>query len=76
MKQEIIALLVPAGKRGKPSRKPPVEALVRREDGQVVIEQLRDGRAIGNSPWFRQGPEILDPDTREVIGYELEPVTG
>lgn len=76
MTTEIIALLSPDGARTRPSRSKPVEALIRRGDGQMTIERVRDGKSVKGSTWFRPGREIRDPDTREVIGYEMEPVVG
>lgn len=54
------------------------QRLVRRADGSVQLEPVtseeefeRDTRATG---CFRRGKPIRDPETREVIGYEMEQV--
>lgn len=54
------------------------QRLVRRGDGRVTLEPVRsqeeferDSRITG---CFRRGKPIRDPQTREVIGYEMEQV--
>jgi ectoine hydroxylase-related dioxygenase (phytanoyl-CoA dioxygenase family) len=54
-----------------------VQALFRLEDGQVVLEDIADTGIFSGEDVarFRQAMAIKDPDTREVIGYEMEPIT-
>jgi hypothetical protein len=54
------------------------QRLIRRADGSVRLEPVRseeeferDTRTTG---CFRRGKPIRDPETREVIGYEMEQV--
>jgi ectoine hydroxylase-related dioxygenase (phytanoyl-CoA dioxygenase family) len=54
-----------------------IQALFRLEDGQVVLEDIADTGIFSGEDVarFRQAMAIKDPDTREVIGYEMEPIT-
>lgn len=70
--QEIIALLLPE------TGPEPATALIRRADGQMSLEPVardasftRDQLTTG---CFRRGKPILDPVSREVMGYEMEMV--
>jgi hypothetical protein len=71
MQSQIIALLVPEG-----SRK--ATLLVRRGNGQFALEGI-DARVASATRvaanWFRQGSPIVDPTTREVVGYEVTEVS-
>lgn len=77
MTQEVIALLMPDTEAG-PARgaRPVLQALVRREDGAVVLEDVADPSGFDDDPVprFREAEPIVDPQTREVVGYELQPV--
>jgi len=78
---EIIALVLGesgdhrwhAGQFGKGAQR-----LVRRPDGRVVLEavesQEKFDRTAQTTGCFRRGKPIRDPQTREVIGYEMEEV--
>ena len=78
---EIIALVLGesndnrwhAGQFGKGAQR-----LVRRPDGRVTLEQVESqeefDRTARTTGCFRRGKPIRDPDTREVIGYEMEEV--
>jgi hypothetical protein len=78
---EIIALLLAdageerwhSGQFGKGA-----QCLVRRPDGRVslkpVTSQEEFERAARRSGCFRRGRPIRDPETREIIGYEMEEV--
>jgi len=72
--REVIGLLPAEGSSGR-GRK--AQALVRLADGRVVIENLgEEAKNVCRSlVRFRPGRPILDPDTREVIGYEMEQVS-
>ncbi len=65
--REVIALL-PLDERTDGARETP--ALVRLADGRMAVENLGKQPA-GNLARFRRSAPILDPDTREVIGYEM-----
>ena len=62
-----------AGELGKGAQQ-----LVRRADGSVGLEPLESEeefeRIARTSGCFRRGKPIRDPDTHEVIGYEMEKV--
>lgn len=77
MSDKVIAVLMPKGKRRENGKTNGVQALVRREDGEVILQDVKDtgvfrGEDIAR---FRRATEILDPETREVIGYEMEPIS-
>ncbi len=75
MSREVIAVLMP-GKKRREGADEGVQALVRLEDGQFALEDVADTGIFrgDNVARFRQALAIKDPDTREVIGYEMEPV--
>ena len=54
------------------------QQLVRRADGSVGLEPVGSeeefDRLVSTSGCFRRGKPIRDPQTREVIGYEMEQV--
>jgi hypothetical protein len=54
--------------------------LVRRPDGNIGLEKIHSReeleRTAETTGVFRQGKPIIDPQSGEVIGYELEEVTG
>ena len=78
---EIIALVLGdsgeqrwrAGQLGKGAQR-----LVRRSDGRVALEPVESQeefeRVARTTGCFRRGKPIRDPETREVIGYEMEQV--
>jgi hypothetical protein len=78
---EIIAVLLAdgseqrwhSGEFGKGAQR-----LVRRSDGRVSLETVESQEefdlAARTSGCFRRGKPIRDPETREVIGYEMEEV--
>lgn len=79
MQSEVIALLFPDP--GQPVEGPAslVTALVRDAQGLMELHSLhadksllRRARLAGR---FNCGKPIVDPLTREVIGYEIEPMT-
>jgi hypothetical protein len=69
--KEVIALLP---HEDRPRDKQVPRALVRFADGRMAVEELesdttKSGQYLAR---FRQLAPIIDPRTREVIGYELE----
>jgi len=76
MSRDVIAVLMPNRKR-RESAGQGVQALVRLKDGQFVVEDVDDTGVFQgvDVARFRRALAIKDPDTREVIGYEMEPVT-
>ena len=78
---EIIALLLgePADESWQPRGcVEGAQRLVRSPDGQVSLEAVKSveefDETARNTGCFRRGKPIRDPDTREVIGYEMEEV--
>jgi len=76
MSREVIAVLMPKKKRQSKAGEG-VQALVRLEDGEVIVEDVDDTAVFAGQDVarFRQAMAIKDPETREVIGYEMEPIT-
>lgn len=79
---EIIALLLLETDEPKSAGSDPVATarrLVRGPDGQVSLETIcsRDefDRTARHTGCFRRGKPIWDPESREVIGYEMEEVS-
>jgi hypothetical protein len=62
-----------AGQLGKGAQR-----LIRRPDGSVRLEPVESqeefDRATRATGCFRRGKPIRDPESREVIGYEMEQV--
>lgn len=75
MSREVIAVLMPQKKRQKTSGEG-VQALVRLEDGEMILEDIDDTSVFSGEDIarFRKAMAIKDPETREVIGYEMEPI--
>jgi hypothetical protein len=73
MEKEVIALLPPDDRNDS---RQVSNALVRFADGRMAIEELsaETARIHAPSPRFRRSHPIIDPATREVIGYEMEQV--
>jgi len=79
---ETIALLLPDGQDERASSAgfaAGAQRLVRDATGRICLEavgsQEEFERAARDTGCFRRGKPIRDPQTREVIGYELEEVT-
>jgi hypothetical protein len=53
--------------------------LVRHDDGTVTLEPIASReefeRTARTTGCFRRGQPILDPETQEIIGYEMEAVS-
>jgi len=74
---EVIAVLLPELDPGQ--RQPRAATMiVRRADGQFVLETIDARVALAqqaaNTGCFRKGKPIVDPSSREVLGYEMEEV--
>lgn len=73
---KVIALLL--GERSARESVLGAQRLVRDEDGTIVLEDVEtreDFDATARTTGcFRRGKPILDPESREVIGYEMEEV--
>ena len=76
MDLEVIALLFPEPSRAKEGAVQSVLALVRDEQGLMEVKNLRPDIALIKRVTGRVncGRPIRDPATREVIGYEIEPI--
>ncbi len=82
---EVIALLLPerTRPRGAASRRDlarGAQRLIRGADGRIALEDVESeeefDRTARTTGCFRRGKPIRDPDTREVIGYEMEEVSS
>ena len=75
---EVIALLFPEPSRAREGSVQSVLALVRDEQGLMEIKSLRPDVALIKRARFTGrvncGTPILDPITREVMGYEIDPI--
>lgn len=78
MKDEIIALLFPESAQAAEGAAPTVTALLRNHQGLMELRNLKPDRKLLSKALFAGrfncGTPILDPETREVIGYEIEPL--
>jgi len=79
MQSEVIALLFPEQSPASGAAAPCVMALLRDAEGLMQLRSLepnpallRRARIAGR---LNSGKPIVDPVTREVIGYELEPIS-
>ena len=73
MDKEFIALLPAEDLQGSREAS---SALVRFADGRMAVEDVcPDSTAVRRIPTrFRRSSPIVDPETREVIGYEMKQV--
>ncbi|MBN1240277.1 MAG: hypothetical protein JXB36_17370 [Gammaproteobacteria bacterium] len=77
---EVIALVLADG--GEPRHAGPsaqgAKRLVRDQLGRISLEEVATqeefDRAARQTGCFRRGKPIVDPETRDVIGYEMEEV--
>lgn len=78
MQPELIALLFPEPGQSEPGASSQVTAIVRSPEGPMEIRQLRPDRSLLGlarlTGRFNCGKPIVDPVTREVVGYEIEPL--
>jgi hypothetical protein len=75
--EEVLALLFPEpATSGNPS--PSVTAFVRDPQGGLMLATVVPNRSLLEAAKvagrFNSGTPILDPQTREIIGYELSPL--
>jgi hypothetical protein len=78
MFHEVIALLFPEPNRAKEGTVQAVLALLRDEQGVMEVKSIRPDVALIKrarlTGRLNCGTPILDPATREVMGYEIEPI--
>ena len=78
---EVIAVLLPvAGATTDGSSTRAATMIVRRSDGQFILETIDARVALAqraaNTGCFRKGKPIVDPTSHEVLGYAMEEVSG
>lgn len=75
--EEVLALLFPEPASAS-SATPSVTAFVRDPQGGLMLASVVPNRSLLESAKvagrFNSGTPILDPQTREIIGYELSPL--
>lgn len=78
MQPEVIALLLPEQLAPPECTSAQVTAITRDAQGTIEVRQLRLDRQLMRKARiagrFNTGTPILDPFTREVVGYEIEPL--
>jgi hypothetical protein len=78
MQPEIIALLYPAPAEATGEAASQVTALVRDAHGAIEVRRIKPDRSLMSRAMltgrFNSGKPIIDPQTKEVIGYEIEPL--
>jgi hypothetical protein len=78
MQPEVIALLFPALGSGSDGPASLVTALLRDAEGLMELRHLRPDKALLREARvagrLNTGTPIIDPLTREVIGYEIAPL--
>jgi hypothetical protein len=77
---EIIALVLDTAAARLPgARAQGAQRLIRSRDGRMSLEAIESDeefeRTARTTGCFRRGKAIRDPETREVIGYEMEEVS-
>jgi hypothetical protein len=79
MQSEVIALLFPAPSSSGDGATPLVTALLRDAQGLMELRHLRPDKALLRrarvAGRLNCGTPIIDPQSREVIGYEIDPIT-
>jgi len=80
MKAEIIALLYPAPTPSADDSPSQVTAVLRDAEGAMEVRRVKPDRSLVNRAMltgrFNSGKPIVDPTTREIIGYEIEPLVS
>jgi len=80
MKAEIIALLYPAPAQSADDSPSQVTAVLRDAEGAMEVRRIKPDRSLVNRAMltgrFNSGKPIVDPTTREIIGYEIEPLVS
>ncbi len=78
MPPEILAVLLPESAQTVEGASPLATALLLDAEGGVTLRTLRSSRGLLGrarvAGHFNSGKPIIDPQTREVIGYEIEPI--
>jgi hypothetical protein len=79
MQPEVIALLFPESPTAAAADgAPTVTALMRDQQGTMEVRRLRPDKALLRAARLagrmNSGKPIVDPNTREIIGYEIEPM--
>lgn len=80
---EVIALLMPDADGNESAaqlRARQAQMLVREADGTMSLETISPdstlARRILNTGFFRKSRPIIDPESRQVVGYEMEMIAG
>lgn len=80
MQPEIIALLYPEPAQSQDDSAGQVTAVLRDADGAMEVRRLKPDRGLLSrarlTGRFNSGKPIVDPLTREIIGYEIEPLVA
>ena len=75
MNAEIIAVDLPDDEQRNPST---TTVLLRTADGQISLQNVSRDSALGREALrtgcFRRGKAIIDPISRQMLGYEMERV--
>jgi hypothetical protein len=78
MQAEVVALVLPDADSGRTNAH--AQLLMRGADGQMWLQNVSPDSTLGqhamSSGCFRQGAPIIDPVTRETVGYEMEAVAS
>ena len=77
-KAEVIAMVMQDGEsNGRPRM---ATLLLRNPDGQMSVQSVRADSSLSeyaiSTGCFRNGTPIVDPVTRQVLGYEMEMIDG
>lgn len=74
---EVIARFIPELLRHTDSGLPTASILVRTADGRMVLQPVDPDPTLGQEALatgaFRKGNPIVDPASRRILGYEMEP---
>jgi hypothetical protein len=77
---EVIALVLPDGESTLSARTRGAQMLIRDADGQMSLQTVNPDSTLGQfamtTGCFRNGKPIVDPVTRETLGYEMEMVAS
>jgi hypothetical protein len=78
-RSQVVAVLLPeADTAGHNRQARAATMIVRSADGQFILQTVDARIALAqqaaNTGCFRKGKPIVDPNTREVLGYEMEEV--
>ena len=80
MQPEIIALLYPEPTQSPGDSNAQITAVLRDADGAMEVRRVNPDRSLMRRAMltgrFNSGKPIVDPTTREIIGYEIEPLVS